>query len=438
MAKHSIVGASGSSRWMRCHGSPWLERTMPEEKDKFYADMGSGAHQVAELIQRDGYEYEEALEAMDPKWQRALDELDADMDEFHDAVYTYIDWMNKVIEEDPGARVLYEDRINLGFINREMFGTADFSSIQLFDKLRVGDYKHGSGVVVEIESDFEGETICNPQGAYYGLGQAHRFGYNFDTIEITIIQPRAYHVEGPIRSRTYPMEEFRLEWTERFERQVAYVMEAKTDPLRHLVAGDHCRFCSYKAECPAIREKTYELAQMDFDPVTIEGELVEQGQPAAGSLPKPEDMTMAQLTAVLDNATMIDSWIKAVNEHALKLIDSGTTVPGYKVVPSRPTRKWIDEKKVRSSLARRKAVTEEDYIAPGKMLSPNQFEKRHKRSNPKLWDAMQKHIHKVSGSRTLAREDDKRPALEHQKAKDDFDAIPGSAPKTSKAAIEIE
>lgn len=432
MAAHAFLSASAAGRWLKCAGSPWLEKPI-KEKPNAPAMIGTAAHSVSEYMQRDGYSQEDALALLENKYLKLLETENVDMHEFFNAIYTYIDWMNARIEEKPDARVSYEQKVDLSFIAPGMFGTADFVSADLFALLDVGDYKHGSGVVVEIETDSDG---LNAQGAYYALATAHRWAYNFEEVRVSIIQPRAYHVEGSIRSRTVPMENFRLEWTERFTEGARKVQEAKSNPEAHLVPGEgQCRFCKVRSSCPEIRKKTYELAQMDFDPITLENSVVPVSvQPSKKQLPEPSSLTMDQLVTVLDHAGMIDAWIKAVNQHAEHLLESKVKVPGYKLVPKRPTRKWINEKKVLTALKRRKTLTPEDYLADPKLLSPNQFEQRQKRDNPKLWAAMQKHIEKKSSGLTMAREDDKRPATEHLKAKDDFEAV--KAP--SKTNIPLE
>lgn len=420
MTEHSIVGASGSKRWLACPGSVWLSKDVKETTSE-YAALGSAAHYVSECILRDGMDENEALAALElqhPDWyQIYLD--DDDRDDFFDAINVYVDYAKEQMLQRPHAKVMYEQRTDLGFIHRQMFGTADLVIAEIFGELEVCDYKHGKGVVVEIED--------NPQAAFYTLGIAHRFAYNFETVRNTIVQPRASHVEGGVRSYTEPMSEFRVKWVEIFRSGIERVMDAQKakNIEHHLDPGDHCGFCPARATCPAIRQKTYELAQMDFDPITLDA-----GATDGAQLPDPKTLTIPQLRLVLDHAGMIDAWVKAVNEHAQNLLDANevdTSQLGYKLVNKRPTRKYIDAGKVLTSLKRRKGIAPEEYLTEPKLLSPAQLEKKLKKNHPKVWEAMEQHIHKVSSGKTMAREDDKRPALEHKKASDDFDAIEGEA-----------
>ena len=417
---HSIYSASGSKRWLTCPGSIWLSKQVPKEPTSVYAKAGSAAHYVSECIQRDNMDEDEALNALETHnedWYKVF--LEQDRDDFFNSVWVYVNYMRERIEMRPAARAMYEQKVRMGFIHPAMFGTADFLHMELFDMLESADFKHGKGVPVDVE-EAPGVENANSQQAYYLLCSADQYAYNFEKVRMTIVQPRAPHVEGAIRYREYDMEEFRLVWTEKFRRGVAHVEEARTAPTLdpYLNAGDHCGFCPARAVCPALRQKTYELAQMDFDPITLDADRSEGTQ-----LPDPATLTPQQLKLVLDHSKMIDGWIKGVEQHAQKLLESGDKVPGYKLVTKRPTRKWIDPEKVRKRLARRKTITDEDYLTAPKMLSPAQMETRHKKNNPKLWKSLEGDIHKVSSGRTIAKEDDKRPALEHQKAQDDFDAI---------------
>ena len=430
-AAHSIFSASGSSRWLACPGSIWLSKGIYEPSSK-YAMAGSAAHYVSECIQRDGMSDDEAITALSeehPKWYQIF--LKEDRADFFNSVYVYVNWMRDKIEANPTATAMYEQRVRLGFIHPMMYGTADFLQFELFLDLESCDFKHGKGVAVDVAKGDKVED-ANSQQAYYLLGAAHRYDYNFEKVHMTVAQPRAPHVEGTIRTRTYDMEEFREVWTEKFTRGVTHVMEAKDAPKldAYLMDGDHCGFCPAKGICPKIRAKTYDIARMDFEPITAKPIAItydDDGKVPERTLPNPASLNQSELIMVLQHSKLIDGWIKGVNAHAEQLLESDEPLKllrkHFKIVQTRPTRQWIDPKKVLASLKRRKNLPVENYLTEPKLLSPNQIQTKNKKDNPKLWESLQKHIHKVSGGRTMAPEDDKRPALEHQKAKDDFDAI---------------
>lgn len=404
MAAHAKLSASGAYRWSKCPGMIPLTKGV-KSTSSVYAKVGTAAHKVSEFILRDGMEDAEALDALDLEENMLLE--DEDMPEFWNAVYTYVNWVREKIEEAPSAQHLFEQRVDLGFIAPNMFGTGDYLRVDLFEEIIVGDYKHGKGIVVEVED--------NSQFGYYGLAAAHQYGYNFESVTTAVIQPRAPHHQGAIRTETLPMNEFREKWTDFFTDAVSRVRDAEKakNIEKHLNPGDHCKFCPALENnlCPAIAKKAKELARMDFDAIDP-------------SPVDPKSLNPSEIAVVLNHSKMIDGWIAAVAEHAQSLLESGVDVPGYELKNKRATRQWIDKKKVLTNLKRRKTLTPEDYLAEPKLLSPNQMEQKHKRENPKLWAAMEKHIHKISSGKTIGKIADKTQAkLERKDAKDDFDAI---------------
>jgi len=85
----------------------------------------------------------------------------------------------------------------------------------------------------------------------------------------------------------------------------------------------------------------------------------------------PESLSNDYIAELLDKADVIETWLKAVRAYAQELIEAGDTVPGWKLVPKRGTRKWKDERIVKQRLASEGLsgfVTED-------LLSPSQVEK---------------------------------------------------------------
>jgi hypothetical protein len=58
----------------------------------------------------------------------------------------------------------------------------------------------------------------------------------------------------------------------------------------------------------------------------------------------PADLSVAQLTFVLDNKPLIEKWLKAVSVYALgKAVSVPGSVPGWTTAPGHRTRGWLDE-----------------------------------------------------------------------------------------------
>jgi hypothetical protein len=102
-------------------------------------------------------------------------------------------------------------------------------------------------------------------------------------------------------------------------------------------------------------------------------------------------------------ADRLEGWVKDVRALAQDLLENGAPIPGYKLVPKRATRQWVDELKALEAFEG--LVPAEELI---EMRSPAQVEKvlkKHKVSMPPDL------IVSVSSGNTLAPESDPRPAV---------------------------
>jgi hypothetical protein len=68
-------------------------------------------------------------------------------------------------------------------------------------------------------------------------------------------------------------------------------------------------------------------------------------------LKAPEDMTGSMLAEVLNEADVIETWLKAVRDRAHKQLEDGNVIPGWKLESKRSQRKWRDERIVKQRLA---------------------------------------------------------------------------------------
>ena len=64
-----------------------------------------------------------------------------------------------------------------------------------------------------------------------------------------------------------------------------------------------------------------------------------------------EELSAEQLAVILDRADVVETWLKAVRDHAKALLEAGESIPGWTLKPTRPVRKWTDERAVRQRLS---------------------------------------------------------------------------------------
>jgi hypothetical protein len=304
---HSKIGASSMERWMNCPGSVRLSEGMPSISSA-YADEGTLAHEIAAAI------------LCDQPHKNASDEM-------MDAVNVYVDFVRSLVDQNEGATLLVEHRLDLSHLRSGLFGTADCIIYAPKTKtLHVIDYKHGQGLPVEVVEDGK----PNVQLTYYGLGALEATKYPCLDIVLTVVQPRCSHPDGPVRSYSFPA----VEMIE-FAADLVEYAKATEDQDAKRVPGDWCRFCPAAVKCPEIKTRALSIAKNEFSP-TLSYD------------PK-------KLSETLEWLDVFEGFLKNVRAFAYAEAERGRVPPGWKLVEKRATRKWRDEDLV-SDIVRQKGL----------------------------------------------------------------------------------
>lgn len=237
--------------------------------------------------------------------------------------------------------ILYvEVSFDLGDVREGMFGTSDIVMLMPKWKLvRVYDYKHGVGIAVEANR--------NGQLMYYALGALHHLGEqssDYQTVELVIVQPRNDHYMGPVRRWRLGYDEL-LEWADTELLPAVDRTREEDAPLQY---GDHCRFCPAKAFCPALIELANEAYEMGDDI-------------------KP--LTDAELSDWMRKRAALRHFLRGLDDEAYHRLTKGNEIPGYKLVPKRSARTWVDgaEEELKNKLG--------DTVFEKKLLTPAKVEK---------------------------------------------------------------
>lgn len=374
---HALYGPSSAERWYNCAASTEHEKTAPPEKESPYAKEGTDAHYCLETLMRaDGKKLKEARIFLEGSYPSEMVEH---------ATEAYFEIKRRQAEL-PGSVLYAEEKVDTShFTDKDQFGTLDAAIVQEFGRLVVIDFKYGAGI--PVDPDENKQLIC------YALAVAKRFHYNFVDVELVIIQPRARHESGnTVRSWTCSIEEL-IAWEPRFLERVA----ATKDPLAAFTAGPHCKFCRGKANCPEISSSALRAAQIVFD----------DGAAEIVSMPEPSKAGIMNLPKTLEACDRLEVWIEAVRAHAFYTLSNGESVPGWKLVPKRATRRWADPEK----------ATELGYkllgpkaLQPKELKSPAQLEDTFK-GDAALKKFIEKHAVSVSSGLTMVAESDRRPAV---------------------------
>lgn len=363
MAPHSnIVGGSTAKRVIACPASVKLAQQMPPRPSSKYADEGTLLHNIMDAVLMQDRKPEDFIgfelngvtvtaELIDAKVLPALAALD---------------------EIDPDKQMDFECETVVGFGDDlpDVFGSADLIG-RIGNRAIVLDWKFGDGIDVPVEE--------NPQAMFYAAAamRTRAVGWAFegvDAIECVIVQPTA---RTPVKRWLTTPARIRA-----FEVELFGAVKAALGPEPAMVAGEHCRWCPAKPVCPLLTGSAERALQMQIK--AMDAPLIGQ---------------------MLGQADLLEQWIADLRALAFQILQEGGVVPGYKLVPKRATRQWVDAEKARVALEGLGLQSEE--LTETKLLSPAQMEKVLKKRKLPMPDDL---IVAVSSGDTLATEDDPRPA----------------------------
>jgi hypothetical protein len=312
-------------------------------------------------------------------------------DEMASGVQVYLDYVRKQL--NPGAILMVEHKFVLDWIDPQAFGTGDAGVAIPYDTIEVIDLKYGYGVV---------EAVGNEQLLYYGLGMARTGDYQY--VKLTIVQPRAPHKEGPVRTWTISVEDL-VAWEAKLKAAIA---ETRV-PNPRFKAGDHCKYCPARLICKVREERLAEIVPNMFEDISSEPNT---------TLPTAESLTPERLQYILDAIPEVQDWIKRIEAYAEAQALSGVKINGRKLVRGRTTKKWTDVEAAASVLQEK--FGDEIFTDP-ELLSPAQINKRFGKAAKDLVETL---VSKAEGKLTLVSEDDPRPEVDQQQViADMFDTL---------------
>lgn len=359
MAAHSnVVGGSTAKRVLACPGSVALVQQMPPQPSSVHADTGTLLHNTIASILETGKPPQEFLGATYNGIELTEDLLERKL----------LPALAALDEIDPDKTMEYAVEQVVGFGNAlpGVFGSADLVG-RIGNRGVLLDWKFGDGVAVDAEE--------NPQGLFYCAAALRtaktKWAFaDVEDIEIIIVQPPYVKrwVTTPARVK-------------QFEAELMLAVRAAEQPDAPLAAGDHCRWCTAKTICPVVSGAVARATRTAIKTVNVD-----------------------RLAEALGQIDLLEGYIKDAREMAQQLLENGVEVPGWKLVPKRATRKWVDDKKVLTTLTEA-GLNIEQLTEP---KSPAQMEKVLKKHNVPMPTDL---IVSVSTGNTLAPEDDPRPAV---------------------------
>lgn len=377
-SKHALLGPSSSARWLACPPSARLTEFMPNETS-VYAEEGTKAHYLCEQVVRRSIPGWEGLpEApMQDLWSN--DDYTPEMKE---AAKLYADFIHTLYAEfQHTPTVCVEQHVKMTRWVPECFGTCD--CLLIGDGiLHVVDFKYGAGVPVSPEE--------NTQMMLYALGawELFRETDEIKTVRMSIVQPR---IQSEPETWEIPENDL-TRWAESFLKpmaQLAWEGKGQLNP-----GEKQCRWCKAKAQCRAWKDKYGPLAGF-----------------VAETIPEARDPRLLTNEEIGDWLTQVQGlaeYVKCLEEYAQQQLQSGTPVPGWKLVEGRSTRRFTDQdaafRAMEASGIQEAMLYERTPIsltAAEKLLGKKHFA-----------EVCGSYVEKPKGSPKLAPESDKRPTYD--------------------------
>lgn len=326
---HARLSASSAERFMECPGSVTLSRYCENDESE-YAAEGTAAHKLAEWALRSG---EDAYTYVGQDLGNGYTAT-AEMAQH---VQLYLDEVRDTLSElglDASA-LQVEKRIEDPELP-DFGGTADAIIVD-DDRILVFDLKYGAGIAVE--------AVGNAQMRYYAFGALRAMDRQDLKVFTIIVQPRAFHSEGPVRSDNISGEDL-MRWG---NEELLPAMRRVDEEPGFFSPGEHCRFCPAKLICPRLKADFEELA-------------------APGA--EPEALTDVVLAEAYDKIAAVRMRIKAIEDECKKRALQGAPVPGTKLIVGRSSREW----KPGAELKLLEAFNNDAFNEP-EIKSPSQVEK---------------------------------------------------------------
>jgi hypothetical protein len=381
--KQLNLRASAASRWIACPASARLSAQVPYQESGEAAKIGTAIHALAEHC------YSTVVKGSRSEYDKFTQDKGKTI---HILEYTLLTsplayvgqlWEGLTLTEEncefamqhlEAIRAI-EDELGWGSVTVEKFlpyqetpiykcgGTADVIGISKKKrKLIIADLKTGRGYV-DAESD---------QLKLYALAAMESEGLyqDIDTVELWIIQPH----HGEIRKHTMTTQEL-VDW-EHYILQPA--IENALNPLFQPVPSDAaCQYCNARTICPA---------QANIAEVVA-------------TAPPVEMLNEQQISVLLTKFDMVEGYIKAVRDHALKRMEQGSVIEGWQLQPKRALRSWTNEDDAYKGLLA--LGLDPRQVTKNELITPAQAEKLLTKDQKPSLEAL---TSRISSGLTLARD----------------------------------
>jgi hypothetical protein len=287
MTEHSKLPPSSAARRMACPGSRRMEAMYPRESSEASRE-GTLAHEVC---------------------KRLLNEEKVDLELPHEMLSFCELYVNYLKRLSKGHQLCIEETIGIESIHPDMWGTPD-AWFFTENHLHIFDFKYGFKPV---------EVFENWQLITYSAGIMEG-DPSVDKVTFHIVQPRAMHTDGPIRTWSISSDELLMYW----DRLRASEALAATEDAP-LITGSGCEYCHARHACPVLRKDVLEgIENMKDLPEELS-----------------DDELGKELKRIHDFTELLKARATALEEEALTKLKMGNRIPFYQLGRSQPREKWV-------------------------------------------------------------------------------------------------
>jgi hypothetical protein len=300
---HSPLAPSSAARRRQCTASTRAEQQYPQTEQSPAAIEGSAAHWGASEALSGRVIAEGQITPVGPY-------LTAEMIE---AIDVYVDDVQSVVAL---TDVIVERPVMIHRIHPLSWGTPDARAwFPARKRLVLWDFKFGFRPV---------EAFENPQCVEYVAGCLDELGIDpadpTVLVEIRIVQPRAHHRDGPVRS-----------WTTRAVDLLPHIAAASAaayealGPSPTYRVGPECRDCAARHACTTLQAAA--LTACD---------VAGKAQP----FDLPPDALALEYRTLKRHASLLSARLSGLEEQALSLGRRGTPLPGLRIEHGAGRERW--------------------------------------------------------------------------------------------------
>lgn len=232
LPEHSPLAPSSAYRWVFCEGSVALEAAYPETEEDESAAEGTAAHHAGAEI----------LLGREPGTVAPNGVVLTD--EMLDGAQMWVDDVRSI--GAPASELQVEQRVYMPRIHEQAYGTPDtWLFVPSTGTVYVWDFKFGHGVVEHFEN---WQLIAYVCGILDLLGIDGRSDEHI-WCDLRVVQPRAYHREGRVRSWRVRASDLRG-----YFNRLNLAAHAAMRPGAATRTGSYCLHCNAAANCGTLRK----------------------------------------------------------------------------------------------------------------------------------------------------------------------------------------